>query len=174
MIYGLIAEFDTKRALVEGVRKARSTGYRRMDAFSPVPIDGLAELLGSRWDAIPLLVLIAGIFGGIGAFLLQWHAMVIAYPLNVGGRPLNSWPLFIPITFELTILCAAITALISMLVLNKLPKLYHPVFNVRGFERASVDRYFLLVETSDRLFEVGKTSTFLRTLEPLRVEMVEA
>jgi len=136
-IYGLMAEFDSPEALLEAGRRAFAEGFRRMDAYSPFPVDGLAEAIGFARTRVPLIVLIGGIVGCVGGFWLQYWVSVIDYPINIGGRPLNSWPSFIPVTFELTILLAALAAFFSVLALNRLPMPYHPVFNVERFERAS-------------------------------------
>ena len=134
--YGLMAEFNSPEALLEAVRKCYAAGYRRMDAYSPFPVEHLAEALGFHRTRLPLLVLIGGIVGCAGGFYLQYWTSVVDYPLNVGGRPLNSWPSFVIVTFELTILCAALSAVLGMLALNGLPMPYHPVFNVSRFEHA--------------------------------------
>ena len=136
-LYGLMAEFEAPEALLEAARRAYVTGYRHMDAYSPFPVEGLAAAIGFQRTQLPLVVLLGGIIGGVGGFLLQYYAAVIDYPLNVGGRPLNSWPAFIPVTFELTILMAALFAVLGMLALNGLPMPYHPVFNVPRFALAS-------------------------------------
>ena len=173
VLYGLMAEFEEHEQLLEAVKRAYAEGYRRMDAFSPFPIEGLAEALGHEMTLIPLFTLIGGIAGGLGAYFMQWYSMGHLYPLNVGGRPLNSWPHFIPVTFELTVLIAALSALISMIVMNKLPQLNHPVFNVPEFRRASIDRFFLCIEVSDSKFEREKTWEFLHGLNPFMIAEVE-
>src|SRR5262249_39903916 len=129
-IHGLVAEFDTPNALIAATRRAVAEGYRRLDAYSPFPVEGLDEALGFHRSRVPLLTLLGGITGGVGGFFMQWFSATIHYPTNIGGRPLNSWPAFIPITFELTILCAAIATVLGMLALNGLPMPYHPLFNV--------------------------------------------
>jgi len=171
-IFGMMAEFAGSDALLEAVRRTRAQGYSKMDAFTPFPIDGLAETLGHKRSRVPFFVLLAGIGGGIGGYLMEWYAMAVDYPLNIGGRPLNSWPMYIPITFELTILSGAITALVAMLVLNRLPEPYHPVFNAPGFDRASTDRFFLCVEATDPKFHREATRHFLEALKPQRVSEV--
>ena len=161
-IHGVMAEFDTPEELVEACELAYSAGYRRMDAYAPMPVAGLAEAIGFKRNKVALCVLIAGICGVVGGFgLLEWIT-VVAYPHNVGGRPLNSWPAYIPITFECMILLASLTALVSMLAMNGLPKPYHPVFNVPAFDRASVDQFFLCIESRDPKFRVEETAHFLR------------
>jgi len=172
-LHGLMAEFDTPGEIVRSARSAREAGYRNMDAYSPFPVEGLAEAVGMPASRIPLLVLLGGAAGCIGGFFMQYYAAVIAYPLNIGGRPLNSWPSFIPITFELTILCAGLTAVIGMLVLNGFPKPYNPVFNAERFEHATQDTFFLCIESSDPKFSREETGRFLESLHPRGVYAVE-
>jgi hypothetical protein len=171
-IYGLMAEFEDANALVAATHQAHHQGYRRMDAYSPFPIEELHEALGSPPSRLPLIVLIGGIVGGIGGYGLQYWAASIAYPLNIGGKPFNSWPMFIPITFECTILAAALSAVMGMLALNGLPMPYHPVFNVPRFALASRNRFFLCIEARDPKFELERTRSFLETLGPREVSTV--
>jgi hypothetical protein len=171
-IHGLMAEFQEPNDLVVATRRAREAGYRQMDAYSPLPIEELHEALGGHHTRLPLIVLLGGLAGGIGGFALQYWAAAIAYPLNVGGKPLNSWPAFIPVTFECTILVAALAAVFGMLALNGLPQPYHPVFNVPRFALASRNRFFLCIEASDPRFDLQKTRTFLETLNPREVTAV--
>ncbi len=163
-IYGLLAEFDDANALVAATRRVHEAGYRSMDAYSPFPIEELAAALGLHKTHLPLLVLMGGLIGGVGGYLLQSWTATTSYPLNVGGRPLHSWPAFIPVTFELTILGAALFAVLGMLALNGLPMPYHPVFNVPRFALATRDRFFLCVEANDPLFDGQRTSVLLRDL----------
>ncbi len=172
-IFGVMAEFADEEEVLEAAKRAYAEGYRRMDAYSPFPVEGLAEALGHQWTAVPLVTLCGGIVGGLGGFFMEWYSMGILYPFNIGGRPRNSWPMFIAITFELTVLIAALSALISMLVLNRLPQPHHPVFNAPEFRRASIDRFFLSIEATDPKFERELTSKFLEGLKPLRVMEVE-
>jgi hypothetical protein len=171
-LYGLMAEFDNPTALVAATNRARLQGFRKMDAYSPIPIEELNEALGLRRTRLPRLVLLGGILGGLGGFSLEYWATTIAYPMNIGGRPLNSWPQFIPVTFETTVLGAALTCFIGMWALNKLPMPYHPVFNVPAFERASRDRFFLCIEATDPRFDAHETRAFLESLHPLGVSDV--
>jgi hypothetical protein len=172
-IYGLMAEFDSPEALLEAGRRAFAEGFRRMDAYSPFPVDGLAEAIGFHRTRVPLIVLIGGIIGCLGGFYLQYWVAVIDYPINIGGRPLNSWPSFIPVTFELTILLAALAAFFSVLALNRLPMPYHPVFNVERFELASRNRFFLCIEAADTNFELERTRRFLDEIGSLGTYEVE-
>ena len=171
-LHGLMAEFDNPTALVAATNRARLEGYRQMDAYSPIPIEELSEALGLPRTRLPLLVLLGGILGGAGGYSLEYWTQVIAYPLNVGGRPFHSWPHFIPVTFETTVLGAALTAFVGMWALNGLPQPYHPVFNVPAFARASHDRFFLVIETSDPRFDRHDTQKFLEAQHPVGVSEV--
>src|SRR5947199_7796793 len=171
-VYGLMAEFDDPNALVAATARAFREGYRRMDAYSPFPIEELYEALGGGHTRLPLIVLIGGLLGCAGGYGLQYWVSAIAYPINVGGRPLHSWPAFIPVTFECTILAAALAAVLGMLALNQLPMPYHPVFNVPRFALASRSRFFLCIEAIDPKFDVEATRRFLETLNPREVNTV--
>ena len=173
-VYGIMAEFEQPEELVAAAERAYSAGYRKMDAYSPMPIEGLAEAIGFTRNYVSLAVLIGGLCGAIGGFGLLWWIAVIAYPHNIAGRPFNSWPMYIPITFECTVLLAALTAVIGMLAMNRLPMPYHPVFNWTEFaQRASVDRFFLCIEADDPKFDREKTKAFLLELNPEEVAEVE-
>jgi len=173
-LHGVMAEFLTAEQLLEAAERAYSSGYRRMDAYAPMPVEGLAEAIGYKKNKVALAVLCAGSFGAIGGFtLLEWITD-IAYPHNVGGRPLNSWPSYIPIIFECMILLSAITCLVCVISMNGLPKPYHPVFNVPEFARASVDRFFLCIESSDPKFRIEETLQFLRDIGGNEVSVVPA
>jgi len=172
--YGLMAEFESPTAIVAAARRAYEEGYRRMDAYSPFPIEELAEAIGFHRNRVPLLVLIGGVIGCLGGYGLQYYLSAINYPINVGGRPLNSWPAFIPVTFELTVLIAALFCVLGMLALNGLPMPYHPVFNVPRFALASRDRFFLVIEAADPKFERAATKSFLEGLHPREVIDVES
>jgi hypothetical protein len=172
-IYGLLAEFGDANALVVATRQAHEKGYRLMDAYTPFPIEEVSEALGFRKTRLPLIVLLGGILGCATGFGMQYYSAVISYPLNVGGRPFNSWPAFIPITFEMTILGAALSAVLGMLALNGLPMPYHPMFNVPRFALATRDRFFLCIEARDPLFDREQTKSFLRSLMPREVTEVE-
>jgi hypothetical protein len=172
-LFGLMAEFEEHEDLLAAARRAYAEGYRRMDGYSPFPIDGLAEALGHDASEIPLFTLAGGVLGGLGGYFMEWYAMGHLYPLNVGGRPLNSWPNFIPITFELTVLIASVSAFLSVFILSRLPQPHHPVFNVSEFERASIDRFFLCIEATDPLFDPARTRKFLQDFKSCAVLEVE-
>jgi hypothetical protein len=171
-LYGLLAEFEDPNSLVAAAHQAYQHGYRCMDAYSPFPIEELHEALGTRHTRLPLIVLIGGIVGGVGGYLLQYWTSAIAYPVNIGGKPFHSWPAFVPITFESTILVAALSAVLGMLALNGLPQPYHPVFNVPRFALASRNRFFLCIESRDPNFHLEETRRFLETLSPREVTTV--
>jgi hypothetical protein len=171
-IYGLVAEFDTPDALLAATREAHRAGFTHMDAYSPYPVEGLSEAMGFRKTGISRVVLIGGVIGVAGGYFMQWFSSVVHYPLNVGGRPLNSWPSFVPITFECGILLAAAGAVFGMLALNGLPRPYHPLFNVPDFARASRDRFFLCIEASDPKFDMDQTRQFLEDLQPMALAEV--
>ncbi len=172
-LYGVMGEFAEPEQLLHAARAAYQAGYRKMDAYSPYAVEGVAEAIGFRKTRVPLVVLLGGIAGAVTAYGMQWYSAVISYPLNVGGRPLHSWPAFIPITFELTILFAAIAGLIGMLAMNGLPKPYHPVFNAPEFKLASQTRFFLCIEANDHVFNAEEVREFFLSLGPVRVVEVE-
>jgi hypothetical protein len=168
-IYGVMAELATPEALLEAARRARAAGYERVEAYSPFPLEGLDEAVGFAGSRLPFATLLGGLAGGVGGFFLQWYTAVIDYPINSGGRPPNSWPLFIPVTFEMTVLGAALTAVVAMLLANGLPRLRHPVFNVPAFDLATRNRFFLCLPAAGPRFEPGEARAFLARLEPIAV-----
>ncbi len=172
-LYGLMAEFETPEELLSAAVLAREAGFQKMDAYSPMPVEGLADAVGFHKTTVQKIILAAGFLGACGGFTLCWWMTVIAYPHNVAGRPLNSWPAYVPITFESMVLVACVTAIVAMLALNGLPEPYHPVFNVVEFERASRDRFFLCIESSDARFDREATWEFLEGLQPMGVMEVE-
>jgi hypothetical protein len=172
-LYGIMGEFSNPSDLVAAARRTYEAGYRRINGYSPYPIEELSEAIGFTRTSLPLIVLIGGILGGLGGFFMQYWMEVIDYPLNVGGKPYNSWPAFIPITFECTVLMAAFAAVLGMLVLNKLPQPYHPVFNAPNFALATRDRFFLVIEANDPRFSHDETTQFLNTVGARNVSDVE-
>ncbi len=172
--YGMMARFETPQQLLDAIRGAKAEGYRQMDAFTPYPVEPISEEIEDhRKSKVPLLVLIGGLTGAAVGFGFQLWVSTYGYALNIGGRPLNSWPAFIPATFEMTILLAAFAAVVGMFALNKLPEPYHPVFNVEGFERATQDRCFLLIEAADPKYDPQATRALLEKFNPEEVTDVD-
>lgn len=165
-IYGMMAEFDSASALVAAAHKTHESGYKKIDAYSPFPVEGLAEAIGFHKNGVPLVTLVGALIGGLGGYLMQYWMMAVSYPINVGGRPYNSWPAFIVITFEMTILFGGLAAVFGMLALNGLPMPYHPVFNVPRFAMATKDRFFLIVFSTDPKYDRIGTRQFLESLGP--------
>jgi hypothetical protein len=172
-IHGLLAEFSDPTELIAAAHQTRAAGYTNFDCYTPFPIEELPEAMGHRHTRLPLLILLGGIAGAVGGFALCYWTSVVDYPLIVGGRPFNSWPAFIPIVFECTILVAALTAVLGMLALNGLPMPYHPVFNVPRFALASRDRFFLCIEAADPKFDADATWGFLSRMQPRQVSQVD-
>jgi len=171
-VYGVLAEFDDQTALVAAARSLAEAGYYKFEAYTPFPIEELSEAITPRHPLLPLIVLVGGGVGAVGGFFMQYYAAAISYPLNVGGRPPDSWPMFVPVTFELAVLAAASAAVFGALALSRLPMPYHPLFKVKEFERASRDRFFLCVEAGDPRFDLTETSHLLMSLNALGVSNV--
>ena len=171
-VYGLIAEFASPEAVLDAARRTRAAGYTRAEAYTPFPVEGLAAALGMRRTRVPLIVLVGAIVGAVGAFGMQWYANVLSYRWNIGGKPHNSWPAFIPITFELAVLGASLAAVFGMLLLNGLPQPYHSVFNAARFSLASRDRFFLCIEAADPKFDREATRSMLEQFAPVGIEEV--
>lgn len=167
-LYGLMAEFATADELLAAARRAREAGYRHAEAYSPFPVDGLADALGYTRSRVPLVTLLGATAGGLLGFFMQWYSAVLDYPLNIGGRPLNSWPMFVPVTFELTVLFGAIAAVLAVLVGSRLPRLRHPVFAAEDFDLAMRNRFFLCLRSDDPAFDAARTARLLDELQPLR------
>jgi hypothetical protein len=172
-IYGIIAEFHDPEELIAAAEKTHAAGYRTVNAYAPFPVEGLAEAIGYTKVRLPWIVLAGGILGGLAGYFMQYWTMAVDYPINVGGRPYNSIPYFIPVTFEMTILGAALTAVFGMLALNKLPMPYHPVFNVERFQLASRNAFFLCIEARDEQWDAEATPAFMATLGADAVTVVE-
>jgi hypothetical protein len=172
-LYGVMAQFDSPSNLVAAAREAYAAGYRQINGYSPFPIEELSDAIGFKRTTLPLIVLAGGIIGALGGFFMQYWMEVVDYPINVGGKPFNSWPAFIPITFECTVLAAAFAAVFGMLALNKLPQPYHPVFNAPNFALATRDSFFLVIEAKDPKFDHDEAMRFLKSLEARDVCDVE-
>ena len=171
-IYGILAEFDSSTDLVYATKAAYAAGYRKMDAYSPFPIEEASEALGFHKSRVPLIVLLGGLLGGLSGFGLQYWINVISYPLNIGGKPYDSWPAFIVPTFEMTILFAGLSGVFGMFALNGLPMPYHPLFNVDRFSAVTRDKFFLCVEAADPKFDLVDTQRFMESLKPLSISEV--
>ncbi len=165
-VYGLMAEFNTPGELMKAAEGAYAAGYRRMDAYTPYPIEELADVIGFPKTRVPLVVLAGGLLGGLSAFALQYWINVIDYPLNIGGKPYNSWPSFVIVCFELTILFASLAGMFGMFALNGLPMPYHPVFNVERFAAVTRDKFFICIEADDPKFDLQETRKFLESFHP--------
>lgn len=170
-LYGLIGEFDSPKQLMEAAKKVRAAGYKNIDAFVPFPVEGLSKAMGLEYglkgwkdNFVPQLALLGGLGGGLTGFFFQYWVSVLAYPMNVAGRPLNSWPAFIPVTFELTVLGASTFAVFGMLALNKLPQPHHPLFSAPRFKHASSDGFFICIEAGDPKFQLAETAKFLESV----------
>lgn len=172
-LYGLLAEFKDPEKLVEVAKRAHESGYRRMDGFSPYPVEGLADALGSHKSRIPAIALTGGLIGGLGGYFMLYSSAVAFYPLNIGGRPFHSWPMFVPITFELTILFSGLFTAFGMLAVNGLPKPHHPVFGVPQFSLATDDRFFFFMEAADPSFDPDKSREFLNGFDPVGIYAVD-
>ncbi len=166
-LYGVVAEFASAETLLAATRKAREAGYARVEAYSPFPIEGLAEATGFKRNWVPPIVLGGGVVGGLGGYFMQWYSAVISYPINSGGKPPHSWPEFIPVTFETTVLVAALAGVAGMLLLNGLPRLHHPLFDVKAFDLASRNRFFLCLRSGEPKFAPDSAREFLHGLQPL-------
>ena len=171
-LFGLAAEFDSAERLIEAAKGARDAGYRKMDAYSPIPVHGLGEVLDTKTLPIAAAVLCGSLLGGLGGYFMEWFSAVIDYPINVGGRPFHSWPSFIPLSFELTILLGGLSAFLAFFFFNGLPRPYHPLFNLEVFARASKDRFFLAIEAADPMFSRTSTREFLKRHGALEVHDV--
>ena len=171
-IYGMMAEFDSASDLVAAARRTHEAGYKKIDAYSPFPVEELAEAIGFHSNRVALVTLIGAAIGGLSGYLMQYWIATISYPINVGGRPYHSWPSFIVVTFEMTILFGGISAVFGMLALNGLPMPYHPVFNVARFAMATKDRFFLIVFSTDPKYDPTGTRQFLESLGPRSIAEV--
>ena len=171
-IYGVMAEFDTPSELVKAAKAAYDAGYRKMDTYTPYPLEEAAEAIGVHHNRVSLIVLIGAMLGMVGGYSLEYWVSAVSYPINVGGKPFHSWPAFIPVTFECAVLGAALSAVFGMLALNGLPQPYHPVFNNPGFVRASRDKFFLCIESQDPKFKLDETKRFLQGFRPFEITEV--
>jgi hypothetical protein len=172
--YGLVAEFDQSEPMLAALQRLRAAGFRRIEVYSPEPVEEVDQILERRPSRIPLIIFVAGVVGAIGGFLLQWYGSVVGYPLNIGGRPLNSWPAFGTTTVELAILCMVLAGTIALLWACRMPLLYHPIFDAQGIERASRDRFLIHVDAGDPHFEPERLRRLLRVHNPVRMNEVLA
>jgi ActD protein len=172
-IYGIVAEYERPEEIARAAAGVRREGYRRIEAFTPYPVENLAEVIGFRKTRVPPIVLAAGILGGTLGYGMQAYSTVWDYPLNVGGRPLHSWPAFVPITFELTVLFAAFGAVLGMLALNGLPRLHHPIFNTPHFAERNSSRFYLCVLAEDELYDAATLEKLLSNFRAANVWEVE-
>jgi hypothetical protein len=171
-VFGLAASFDEAEELLSAVKAVRESGYQKFETYVPFPVEGLTEAMGHPPSRVPLITLIGATIGGCSAYGMMWFANVIHYPINVGGKPLNSWPAFMPITFELSVLGAAVGAVVGMLVLSRLPQPYHPMFDIAAFRRASRDRFFICIESTDPKFDRVECRRLLETQQPVAITEV--
>jgi len=171
-LYGLLAEFEDATLLLDAVKRARAAGYTRVEAYSPFSIEGIDEAIGPVSNRVPLFTLIGGVIGAVVGYFIQWYSATINYPINVGGRPLDSWPAFMPVTFELAVLFAAFASLCTVLAQSGLPRLMHPLFEIEQFRRATIDRFFLCIRSGDPAFDAQRTADFLAGLAPCSVREV--
>ncbi len=172
-LYGLVAEFDEADDVLKAAEAVYDAGYRKIDAYSPFPVHGLSDAIGFKCNLLPWLIFFGGIAGCLGGITLEWYTSSIDYPMNVGGRPFFSWPSFVPVSYECTILFAALTAVFGMIILNGLPRPYHSIFNTPNFDRATQDKFFLAIEAIDPRFDAKETERFLKGLNPVVVSAVE-
>lgn len=171
-LWGLVAEFKSADALLAAAREVHRRGYTRIEAYSPFPVDGLAEAIGFRRNRIAPITFIGGLIGGVSGYFLQWYSAVIDYPLNIGGRPLHSWPMFIPVTFELTVLGAALAAFFGVIISNRLPDVSYPLFKAPDFDLAMRNRFFLCLRSDDPHFERERAAALLDSFDPIRCSEV--
>jgi hypothetical protein len=172
-LYGLVAEFDDADDFLIAAGRTREEGYTRMEGYAPFPMEGMSEALGHTDTWIPKIMLVGGILGAFSGFGLLFWTTVVAYPLNIGGRPIFAWPSYIPITFEMTVLLSSLAGVVGMFLLNGLPSPYHPLFEAPNFDRATSDRFFLCVEAVDPRFDLEQTRSFLEGLRALQVSEVQ-
>ena len=166
-LWGVVAEFDSAEALLQAAIRAREAGHAGLQAYTPFEIEGLADAVGFPRSRIPAITLVAAILGGAGGYFMQWYAAVVSFPINIGGRPAHSWPMFIPVAFEMTILCGSLAAVVAFLVGSRLPSLHHPVFDAPGFVRATRDRFFLALPAAAEGFDRQAARRTLQGLQPL-------
>jgi hypothetical protein len=167
-LWGLLAEFDSADALLLAARAAREAGYERVQAYAPFAVEGLAEAVGYTRSHVPAITFCGALLGALGGYFMQWYSAVIAYPVNIGGRPLHSWPMFVPVSFELAVLGGALAAFVAALAGNRLPDLSHPVFEAADFDLASRNRFFLCLRADDPRFDVHESAEWLQTMQPLK------